>query len=183
MNDLFEPIERRARAVLALPEAATVIAASNDTVEAYLKAVAPKPILAFLSAVQDRVTALKKTIDQERQCVHDASDVLRKAVGSRRWMCDSRGVFGFDDPTFQGEFGDAIREIDAALDPLVELSRNLKDCPPGPMLITQVKDLRSALAAARDELEEQWTRTTDGHNGARLRAVINNINTLLDRKP
>jgi hypothetical protein len=50
-------------------------------------------------------------------------------------------------------------------------------------LLTDCDDYRAGLTAARDELEAQWTRTTDGHNGARIRAVINNINTLLERKP
>src|SRR5260221_8449087 len=73
------------------------------------------------------VERLQAIIERDRTEVARCALALERAVVSRAWMKDSRGSYLWDDDHFQSEFGQALDEIDAAIEPLKRIGRNLRD--------------------------------------------------------
>lgn len=107
-------------------------------------------------AARAEVERLRGVIERDRTKAAEIISRARSTVASRSWLAEGRGSYTYDDETYQSEFGEAIREMLEALEPLKVLAADWSDCP---------KDFRSArvdwksraeaLEAERDALRDQ----------------------------
>jgi hypothetical protein len=96
--------------------------------------------------------ALEDKLDTERYKVAISVQAIRKALDGRRWLSEAgRGSYTYDDERYQQEFGAALDEIDAALEPLRQIARDLSDCPTDPL---RVAANRSAALDHTQEVSE-----------------------------
>jgi hypothetical protein len=84
---------------------------------------------------------LRDILDTERYKVAIGVQVIRKAVDGRRWLSEAgRGSYAYDDDRYQQEFGEALGEIDAALEPLRTIAGDWTDCPRDPLRVAANRD-------------------------------------------
>ncbi len=95
-----------------------------------------KRVNAFDGLVSDietqraEIKRLMGVIERDRTEVARILGLLRQAIGSRRWMVESRGSFEYDDATYQREFGVALEEIESSVtNRLALLAADLRDSP------------------------------------------------------
>ena len=73
---------------------------------------------------------LSKIIEAERSMVAIGLNAIRKAIAGRAWLSEAgRGSYAYDDDRYQREFGEALREIETACEPLRRVARDWSDCP------------------------------------------------------
>ena len=133
--------------------ACTALSAPGDGIEDDLTAVY---MAGRASVRRDGIEAAAKVsniLDQERYKVAIALQSITKAIGGRRWLAESgRGSYAWDDERYQQEFGEALEEIDAALEPLRKIASDWSDCPTDPL---QVASNRNAALRALAEGDGQ----------------------------
>ena len=79
---------------------------------------------------------IEDILDTERYKVAIALEVLGKAISRRGWLCGpGRGSYAYDDERYQQEFGQALDEIDKALEPLRSIARDWSNCPRDPLRV------------------------------------------------
>jgi len=92
-------------------------------------------------ATVEEIERLRRGNERERTAVADAIGKIRSAIGARAWLRESRGSYAWDDARYQAEFGAALDEIDAALDPLRKIAADWSDCPTDPLEIAAIRAL------------------------------------------
>lgn len=108
------------------------------------------------------VERLRAVIERERSNVADGIAAMMAAIASRAWLGEpGRGSYAWDDERYQREFGAALEEIEAALEPLRRIATDWGDCPTKPEEIAAARidwRARAEAAAARVKaLEEALT--------------------------
>lgn len=79
---------------------------------------------------------IRNKLDTERYKVAYCLQEMRKAIDRRRWLSEpGRGSYTYDDERYQQEFGEALNELNAALDPMRKIASDWSDCPTDPLLI------------------------------------------------
>ena len=110
---------------------------------------------------------LRDVIERDRTKTAEVISTAREVVASRAWLAEGRGSYAFDDETYQSEFGAAVTEMLAALDPLRALAADWSDCP---------KDFQGARIdwKARAEAAESQLAKRDAEI-ARLREALSTV--------
>jgi hypothetical protein len=109
---------------------------SDEEVEAAKQQVVAKPVQEVTRTVGDAEERLRDLLDTERYKVAIGVQAIRKALDGRRWLSEAgRGSYTYDDERYQQEFGAAIDEIDAALEPLRQIAGDWSDCPTDPLRV------------------------------------------------
>jgi hypothetical protein len=104
-------------------------------------------------ALEQENERLRDTLDVDRYRVAIGIEGVRKAVDARRWLGEAgRGPYAWDDERYQQEFGAAIEEIDASLEPLKKVAGDWSDCPTDPLRVAANRDkARAALTPSADD--------------------------------
>lgn len=91
---------------------------------------------AQVEAMREANSRLSDILDTERYKVAIALGTLKKAIDGRRWLSEpGRGSYTYDDERYQQEFGGALEEINAALNPLRAIATDWSDCPRDPIRV------------------------------------------------
>jgi hypothetical protein len=97
----------------------------------------------------DRIEALEAenkrltfVIERDRSQVASGLHGMSKAIAGRAWLSEpGRGSYEWDDERYQQEFGHALNELAAAMEPLRVLARDWSDCPTDPLDIAEARAL------------------------------------------
>ena len=157
-TDPIDPDEKRVRMYLAVlgavaagrqtlaPAAAEKIAAEIIATRATSASRAAR-----IAELEAEVARLRMVIERDRSIVAMTLTEIRKAIGGRQWLSEGgRGSYAYDDEDYQKEFGEALDEIAAAMQPLRRLAADWQNCPTDPLDITIArKGLRESFRAAR----------------------------------
>lgn len=81
------------------------------------------------SAGAAAITNLIEEIEADRSEIAEALGAIRKSMASRYWLVESRGSYAYNDDQYQREFGQALLEIEAAVDKLRPLAADWSNCP------------------------------------------------------
>lgn len=82
------------------------------------------------------IERLRDILDTERYKVAIGVSEISQAVRGRQWLSEpGRGPYVYDDERYQAEFGAALDEINAALNPLRAIARDWSDCPRDPLRV------------------------------------------------
>ena len=71
----------------------------------------------------------RKILELERSTVNISVYDIREAMRRRWWLTQGRGSYEYDDDRWKDEFGEAFKDIEAALNPLIKLATDWSDCP------------------------------------------------------
>lgn len=82
----------------------------------------------LIEAQSARLAELEHAIDRDRYVVAAALGSIRTAIRGHSWLMDGRGPYEWDDDRYREEFGDAISNIEKALEPLVLVAWDKSDC-------------------------------------------------------
>jgi hypothetical protein len=102
------------------------------------------------------VERLTHVIDRDRYVAAIGLEAIRKAIGGHAWLLEGRGPYAWDDDRYRQEFGDAMRNIEAALEPLAQLASDKSDCTRDSIKVQEARD------AARQFLASRATPSTPG---------------------
>jgi septal ring factor EnvC (AmiA/AmiB activator) len=103
-----------------------------------------------LSALRQQAEAMADKLDTERYKVASALQQIRKAIGGRQWLSEGgRGSYTYDDERYQQEFGAALTEIEAALEPLRAIAADWLGCPTDPLRVAANRE--AALQSYRSQ--------------------------------
>ena len=109
--------------------------------------------LAELSASRAEVVALREVLakargalERDRSQVADGLTKIKAALAGRAWLREGRGSYAYDDERYQQEFGHALDEIGAALEPLRIIAGDWTDCPTD---FAEITEARTALAGEK----------------------------------
>ncbi|MDF2499360.1 MAG: hypothetical protein K0Q77_74 [Anaerosporomusa subterranea] len=101
--------------------------------------------------ILQRVRDLEQTLEQERTEVAKGVNAIKQAIKLRNWMLEGRGPYAYNDDRWIGEFADAIKEIESALDPLERIARDTSNrTTAGAEYAERVKRLEEAAQAVLD---------------------------------
>lgn len=79
---------------------------------------------------------LRDILDVERYKVAIALQEISKSINGRKWLSEpGRGSYTYDDERYQQEFGAALDEINAALEPLRKIAGDWSNCPTDPLRV------------------------------------------------
>ena len=92
----------------------------------------------------ERVQKLMAILERDRTEVAKAVSTMERAIKSRFWLRDGRGCYAWDDEDYQKEFGQAIDEIDVAMEPLRRIAADWSNCPTDPEEIKAARGRRHA---------------------------------------
>jgi hypothetical protein len=85
---------------------------------------------------------LSFVIERDRSQVASGLHGMSKAIAGRAWLSEpGRGSYEWDDERYQQEFGHALGELAAAMEPLRILARDWSDCPTDPLDIAEARAL------------------------------------------
>lgn len=77
---------------------------------------------------REAVARLMHVIDRDRYVVAIGLEAIRKAIGGHTWLLEGRGPYAWDDDDYRREFGDAIKNVELALEPLARIAADKSDC-------------------------------------------------------
>src|SRR3546814_4213379 len=97
----------------------------------------------------DLIERLMHVIDRDRYVVAAGIVEITNSIRGRRWICEGRGPYEWDDEEYQLEFGAALDEIETVLNILGIVSFDKTDC-------TREESRVVAARAAGLELVRQW---------------------------
>lgn len=97
----------------------------------------------------DRIAHLMHIIDRDRYVVAAGIVEITNSIRARRWICEGRGPYEWDDDEYQKEFGAALDEVETVLGILGIISFDKKDCTTDERLVAEAR-------AAGLELVRQW---------------------------
>jgi hypothetical protein len=83
-----------------------------------------------MDTLNAREMELMRVIEADRSEVAMALSDLRKAIASRYWLIEGRGSYTYeDDVQYRREFGEALGEIEEAINGLRRLATDWSNCP------------------------------------------------------
>lgn len=97
-----------------------------------------------LHAQAEAETRASHALERDRTRVAEGVVAVKRVLEGYSWLTEGRGPYAHDDDRWRDEFGNAIREIGEALEPLRLIGRDLTDCP---TLWADVQAARKGLAA------------------------------------
>ena len=112
-----------------------------------LYSASPEPVPATNQAGE--VERLTHVIDRDRYVVAHCLVAINEAVAGRTWLLEGRGPYEWDDDDYRKEFGDALRSIREAAEPLAVVGWDKSDC-------TRIEErVNAARLAARELLAKK----------------------------
>ncbi|MBY2957564.1 hypothetical protein FIV32_02215 [Sphingomonadales bacterium 58] len=84
-------------------------------------------------------------IDRDRYIVAHGLNRVRAAIRSYSWLLEGRGPYEWDDDKYRDEFGDAVKHIEAALDPFYRVAWDKSDCTKIEARVIAAKEAASEL--------------------------------------
>ena len=85
-------------------------------------------------------------LEADRSAVSDGVTAITKAINSRFWLTEGRGSYEWDDERYRDEFGAAVKEIQAALEPLARIAMDWAGCPRNSDEVAQARiDLKAVV--------------------------------------
>lgn len=78
--------------------------------------------------------------ERDRTLVAMAVAAFDKAVSARSWLTNGRGPYEWDDDRFYAEFGAALEEFRAAIQPLRALGTDMSNCPKADADVAEAKE-------------------------------------------
>ena len=160
--------EQFAKAIGPLPEASRITHVEFDAkIESILAALdrmksmcdaAQREVDHKMGDLLNERAALGRQLEFDRSRVADGVTAIKKALGSREWLTESRGPYEYDDARYQQEFGAAVTEIRQALEPLAKIAGDWTDCPRDTETIAWARlDMEAENIALRLKLLEATT--------------------------
>lgn len=133
----------------------------------YAHALAPivEALRAQAEAEAEEHKRLSYALEHDRAHVAKGVHSLQRVLEGYSWLTEGRGPYAHDDDRWRDEFGNALREIGEALEPLRRIGRDRADCPTlwadiqaarNPRAQAEAAGLREALAWYADPLN--WER-------------------------
>jgi hypothetical protein len=104
-------------------------------------------------AGKGEVQRLRHVLERDRTAVADGLSAIKSAIGGRAWLRESRGSYRYDDERWKSEFGAALDEIEAALEPLRKVAGDWSDCPTAPVEIAHARRTPPTPAPAPEMVE------------------------------
>jgi hypothetical protein len=150
MGDVFDLAERaiEAYAELIVDTDREPLFGDDETVTRY------RSELSRLRAEGQPVACEKRRyaaiLERERSKINEAVMLIKRAIGQRGWMSEGRGPYAWDDEGYKREFGEAMADIRAALEPLAKIARDWSDCP------TEWIDIQEARRASPMPVPAGW---------------------------
>ena len=90
--------------------------------------------------------AIGEQLEADRSAVSDGVTAITKAINSRFWLTEGRGSYEWDDERYRDEFGAAVKEIQAALEPLARIAMDWAGCPRNSDEVAQARiDLKAVV--------------------------------------
>ena len=83
----------------------------------------------FPPAARQYINRLQAIIERDRTQVARAVVAVRNAIRSHEWLKLGRGSYEYDDDRWRDEFGAALDEIEAAMQPMRSVAANLSYSP------------------------------------------------------
>lgn len=80
------------------------------------------------AATIERCEQLMHVIDRDRYIVAHGVNQIRAAIDGHSWLLEGRGPYEWDDDRYRDEFGDAVKRIEAAMEPLRRVAWDKSDC-------------------------------------------------------
>jgi hypothetical protein len=117
-----------------------------------------------IEALEADNSRLRGVIERDRTKTAEVISTARGVVASRAWLAEGRGSYAFDDEMYQSEFGAAVTEMLAALDPLRALAADWSDCP------KDFQDARIDWKSRAEAAESQLAAVTKERDEARAYA-------------
>ena len=107
-----------------------------DTRETFLDVLFRSTDTLALSLARARTTEAEqvrqeysKIVERDRSLVAQAVAALTKTIACYNWLATDRGSYEYSDDNFHREFGNALREINEAIEPLQKLAADWSFCP------------------------------------------------------
>lgn len=97
----------------------------------------------------ETIARLMHVIDRDRYVVAAGIVEITNSIRARRWICEGRGPYEWDDDEYQKEFGAALDEVETVLGILGIISFDKTDCTRDEKLVAEAR-------AAGIELVRQW---------------------------
>lgn len=110
---------------------------------------------ALLSQVEDgmagEITRLQAVIERDRTCCADVLTNVEKAMVGHEWLRLGRGSYEWNDDRWKDEFGQALDNIRAAIEPLRLIAGDLSDSPRTPKEVKAARSFASSQSPAQVE--------------------------------
>lgn len=76
-----------------------------------------------------QLAVARAALEHDRSVVAERLLEIRTVLAGRTWLREGRGPFAWNDTRYQQEFGQALDEIEAALQPLAKIAADWSNCP------------------------------------------------------
>lgn len=104
-----------------------------------------------IAELERQLAEARAALEHDRSAVADGLAAIRKVISGRLWLRECRGSFAWDDARYQQEFGNALDELDAAMQPLAKIAGDWSNCPIDPHEIARARGALQDIAVAKGE--------------------------------
>lgn len=109
----------------------------------------------LLAAAEARIAALEATIEADRTRIIDGVNAVEKVVNEKFWLTQGRGSYEWNDDRYRKEFGEAVRSMLKAVEPLRKIGADLTNCPQTTAEVVKARaDKDAKIAALREQLKK-----------------------------
>jgi len=108
---------------------------------------------ALAEATRERNEAFRAN-EHDRAVVSEVRGTFLAALARRSWLLEGRGSYEWDDDRWKAEFGEAVKELGEAIQPLEKIGIDWSLCPVGPDEIAEARiDWKSRADSAEAKLK------------------------------
>lgn len=91
------------------------------------------------------IKRLRRVIERDRSAVARVIEAINRELAGREWVREGRGPYEWDDDRYREEFGEALKGIRRAMEPLREVAQDMSDSP------TDTEEVRAARSSLRSD--------------------------------